>query len=133
MPATKLNQEVSTFLNELNHPLREEIELLRNIILNSNKTLTENIKWNAPNYVVGENDRVTLKINPPKNILIILHRGAKVQATPTQKLIDYTCKVLSWKTNDRAIITLNNKQDIITYQNDIVEIVNMWLEATRNI
>ena len=133
MPATKLNQEVSTFLNELNHPLREEIELLRNIILNSNKTLTENIKWNAPNYVVGENDRVTLKINPPKNILIILHRGAKVQAMPKQKLVDYTCKVLSWKTNDRAIITLNNKQDIITYQNDIVEIVNMWLEATRNI
>lgn len=133
MPATKLNQELSTFLNELNHPLREEIELLRNIILNSNKTLTENIKWNAPNYVVGENDRVTLKINPPKNILIILHRGAKVQATPTQKLIDYTCKVLSWKTNDRAIITLNNKQDIITYQNDIVQIVNLWLEATKNI
>lgn len=132
MPATKLNQEVSTFLNELNHPLREEIELLRNIILNSNKTLTENIKWNAPNYVVGENDRVTLKINPPKNILIILHRGAKVQAMPTQKLIDYTCKVLSWKTNDRAIITLNNKQDIITYQNDIVQIVNLWLEATKD-
>jgi hypothetical protein len=132
MPATKLNQEVSTFLNELNHPLREEIELLRNIILNSNKTLTENIKWNAPNYVVGENDRVTLKINPPKNILIILHRGAKVQAMPTQKLIDYTCKVLSWKTNDRAIITLNNKQDIITYQNDIVQIVSLWLEATKD-
>jgi hypothetical protein len=130
MPATKLNQEVSTFLNELNHPLREEIELLRNIILNSNKTLTENIKWNAPNYAVGENDRVTLKINPPKNILIILHRGAKVQAMPTQKLVDYTCKVLSWKTNDRAIITLNNKQDIITYQNDVVTIVNLWLEAT---
>ncbi|MFN3445973.1 MAG: DUF1801 domain-containing protein [Bacteroidia bacterium] len=133
MPATKLNQEVSTFLNELNHPLREEIELLRNIILNSNKTLSENIKWNAPNYVVGENDRVTLKINPPKNILIILHRGAKVQAVPAQKLIDYTCKVLSWKTNDRAIITLNNKQDIITYQNDIVQIVNLWLEATKDI
>lgn len=130
MPATKLNQEVSTFLNELNHPLREEIELLRNIILNSNKTLTENIKWNAPNYAVGENDRVTLKINPPKNILIILHRGTKVQTMPAQKLVDYTCKVLSWKTNDRAIITLNNKQDIITYQNDIVQIVNLWLEAT---
>ncbi len=133
MSAQRLNQKVSTFLNELNHPLREEIELLRNIILNSNKTLTENIKWNAPNYVVGENDRVTLKINPPKNILIILHRGAKVQTMPTQKLIDYTCKVLSWKTNDRAIITLNNKQDIITYQNDIVTIVNLWLEATKDI
>lgn len=132
MSATKLNQEVSTFLNELNHPLREEIELLRNIILDSNKTLTENIKWNAPNYVLGENDRVTLKINPPKNILIILHRGAKVQAMPTLKLIDYTCKVLSWKTNDRAIITLNNKQDIITYKNDIVQIVNLWLEATKD-
>jgi hypothetical protein len=133
MLAPNLNPDVSKFLNEFNHPLKEEIELLRNIILNSNKTLTENIKWNAPNYVVDKNDRVTLKINPPKNILIILHCGAKVQAMPTQKLIDYTCKVLSWKTNDRAIITLNNKQDIIAYQNDIATIVNLWLETTKNI
>lgn len=133
MPATKLNQEVSTFLNELNHPLKEEIELLRNIILNSNKTLTENIKWNAPNYVVGDNDRVTLKINPPKNILVILHCGAKSQTQPTEKLITHNCKALSWKGNNRAIITLNNKQDIITYKNDIVEIVNLWLDATKNI
>jgi hypothetical protein len=131
MAAQKQNQDVSNFLDELKHPLRAEIEMVRNIILNSNSALAENIKWNAPNYVFNGNDCVTLKINPPKNILVILHRGAKVQAMPTQKLIDYNCKVLSWKTNDRAIITLNNKQDIITYQNDIVTIVNLWLEATK--
>lgn len=131
MPTTKLNQDVDTFLNQLNHPLIEEIELLRNIILNSNSALIENIKWNAPNYVFNGNDRITLKINPPKNILIVLHCGAKTQTQPNKKLISYACKALSWKGNNRAIITLNNKQDINTYQNSIVQIVNLWLEATK--
>ncbi len=132
MAAQKQNPNVSIFLDELKHPLRAEIELLRNIILNSNSTLVENIKWNAPNYVVNGNDRVTLKINPPKNILIILHCGAKTQTQPTKKLINHTCKALSWKDNNRAIITLNNKQNIITNQNDITQIINLWLEATEN-
>ncbi len=132
MAAQKQNPNVSIFLDELKHPLRAEIEMVRNIILNSNNKLAENIKWNAPNYVVNGNDRVTLKINPPKNILIILHCGAKSQTQPTEKIINHNCKALSWKGNDRAIINLNNKQDIITYQNDIVQIVNLWLDATKD-
>jgi hypothetical protein len=132
MAVQKQNTDVSIFLDELKHPLRAEIEMVRNIILNSNNQLTENIKWNAPNYVINGNDRVTLKINPPKNILIILHCGAKSETTPTKKIINHNCKALSWKGNDRAIITLKNKQDIITYQNDIVQIVNLWLDATKD-
>jgi hypothetical protein len=132
MTDRKLNPDVSAFLDGLKHPLRTEIELVRNIIFNCNNELNENIKWNAPNYIVNDNDRITLKINPPKNILIILHCGAKTQTPPTKKLIKHTCKLLSWKGYDRAVITLNNKQDIITYQNNIVEIVNLWLKATKN-
>jgi len=85
MKAQKLNPDLGAFIDGLKHPLRSEIELLRNIILNSNNALTENIKWSAPNYVVNDNDRVTLKINPPKNILVILHCGTKTQTPPTKK------------------------------------------------
>lgn len=45
----KLNSEVSRFLDELNHPLRTEIEQLRQTVINSTAGLTENIKWNVPN------------------------------------------------------------------------------------
>ena len=53
-----LNKDVTRFLNELDHPLREEIETLRQIILEASALLEENIKWNGPNYSVGVEDQL---------------------------------------------------------------------------
>ena len=64
----KSNDEVTEFLNNLNHPLRAEIEILRENILSANSNLSENIKWNAPNYFYNGEDRITMKIQPPKQI-----------------------------------------------------------------
>lgn len=82
-----LNSEVTNFLDELSHPLRNEIEFLRNCILLTNKNLTESIKWNAPNFCINDEDRITMRIHPPKQIQLIFHRGAKVQALPKSNLI----------------------------------------------
>ena len=51
-----LNSAVTKFLDELNHPFREEIELLREIILSAETGLDENIKWNGPNYSIQDKD-----------------------------------------------------------------------------
>lgn len=77
----KMNEEVTRFLDELNHPLRDEIEQLRKNILAANDRLTENIKWNGPNFCFDGEDRITMRIHPPKQIQLIFHRGAKVQKT----------------------------------------------------
>lgn len=73
-----IKSEVDIFLDECNHPLRKEIEKLRVVILSSEKKLTENIKWNGPNYSIGDIDCITMNIQPPKIIQLIFHRGAKV-------------------------------------------------------
>jgi uncharacterized protein YdhG (YjbR/CyaY superfamily) len=57
-----LNKEVTQFLDNLNHPLRKEIEELRQIVLNSENELTENIKWNGPNYCFINTDKITMII-----------------------------------------------------------------------
>jgi len=59
------NQEVTACLEALNHPLRKEIEALRNIILSADNRLEENVKWNGPNYCLEHADRITMKIHPP--------------------------------------------------------------------
>lgn len=59
---SKLNNEVTAFLDALNHPFRNEIQQLRNIILAANDGLTENIKWNGPNYCFNQADRITMRI-----------------------------------------------------------------------
>ena len=128
---TNLNSEVTNFLDGLNHPFRKEIEQLRNYILTANNDLTENIKWNGPNYCFANNDRITMRINPPKQIQIIFHYGAKVQEQHKDKLIKENFGILIWKTNDRAVATFRNSQDIENGKDDLMRIVNEWIEVTK--
>lgn len=131
-PKINLNSEVTNFLNELNHPFRNEIEQLRNCILSANSKLTENIKWNGPNYCFDNEDRITMRIQPTTNqIQVIFHRGAKVKEQPKEKLISEDFKILVWKSNDRAIATFKNMQDIENRKNDLTKIINEWIEATK--
>ena len=124
------NTEVTTFLEAQNHALIKEIELLRSIILDAGVTLTENIKWNGPNYCYENEDRITMKIQPPKNIQIIFHRGAKVKAQPGSKLVNEDFGMLIWKGNDRAIATFNNMLDIENGKENIQKIITAWIAAT---
>ena len=125
-----LNKDVTKFLDEYDHPLRKEIEELREAILAAHTSLEENIKWNGPNYSVNGNDRVTMRVHPPKNIQLIFHRGAKVLAQPKEKLIDDKSEMLVWKTNDRAVATFKNMDEIITGKKVLVKIIGDWIKAS---
>lgn len=128
------NTKVTDFQDEQNHPFRKEIEELRECILSSNKNLTENIKWNAPNYCFENEDRITMRIQPitTQKVQLIFHRGAKKQKQPKDKLIANNSKMLVWKENDRAIITFKNKQDIDNGKVELKNIINEWINATKS-
>jgi hypothetical protein len=126
-----LSTGVSDFLDEQNHPLRKEIEELRNYILLANNKLTENIKWNGPNYCLDNEDRITMKIQPPKNIQIIFHRGAKVKEQPKKKLITEDFGLLAWKGNDRAVATFMSMIEVEKCKERLSTITVEWLEAAK--
>ncbi|CAD0002648.1 DUF1801 domain-containing protein [Flavobacterium salmonis] len=127
------SREVTEFLNELNHPFRKEIEELRDHILVSNKNLTENIKWNAPNYCFENEDRITMRIQPmTTKVQLIFHRGAKKQEQPKDRLIANKSKMLVWKENDRAVITFKNSQEIKKGKDELEKIINEWIKPTKN-
>ena len=130
---SNINSEVTDFLDELNHPFRKEIELLRNVVLSADTNLTENIKWNGPNYCFDNEDRITMRIQPTtsKQIQLIFHRGAKKQEQPTDKMIASKSKMLVWKENDRAIASFKNRQDIDNAKAELTEIIKQWISATK--
>jgi len=123
-------REVIEFLDKLEHPLKREIEEIRKIILNSNKRITEHIKWNAPSFCIENEDRVTMKLYPEKNIQLIFHRGAKVKAQPKEKLISGHSSFLKWPANDRAVATFANMGEIKLNEKVLSEIINEWIKAT---
>jgi len=127
------SSEVTEFLKELNQPFRNEMEELRDFILTSNKNLTENIKWNAPNYCFENEDRITMRIQPmTTKVQLIFHRGSKKQEQPKDKLIANKSKILVWKENDRAIITFKNSQEIEKGKHELEKIINEWIIAAKN-
>lgn len=125
------SNEVSNFLATLEHPLKAEIERIRQVILKANKGVTEIIKWNAPSFCFENEDRITMRIHPPKQIELIFHRGAKVKEQPKEKLITEDAGMLSWKANDRAVATFTNMADIKAKEADLITIINSWLKATN--
>jgi len=124
------NQDVTDFLDGLNHPFRNEIELLRTILLSVEEEIVEGIKWNGPNYRVQGEDRITMRIHPPTQVQIIFHRGAKVKTQPGKRLLDKDYDFLTWKENDRAIASFQSLEQIEKDRSKIKEIATMWIKAT---
>jgi hypothetical protein len=125
------NIEVTKFLDNLNHPMRAEIEQLRLTILSAEDGITENIKWNGPNYSFRNEDRITMRVQPPKQIQIIFHRGVTKLNQPNEKIIDDNSGLLIWKENDRAVASFKNAGSIEKSKSELKEIVKKWIKATK--
>ena len=124
--------EVSKLINQLNLPLINEIDYLRELILNVNLKLTETIKWNGPNYQYRNEDRITLRIQDTNQIQIIFHRGAKVKIQPINQLIKDEFNLLKWKENDRAIISFKSFDDIEINKESIQTLIYRWIIAAMD-
>ena len=72
-----------------------------------------------------------MKIQPPKQVQLIFHRGANKMVQPSNRLIDTKSKLLNWKENDRAVATFKTMEEIKNAQSDLVKIVNEWIDAAN--
>ncbi|RPD43483.1 DUF1801 domain-containing protein [Paracnuella aquatica] len=124
-----LNRDTTHFLDAAAHPLRQEIEHLRKLVLDAAAGLTESVKWNAPNYSIGSLDCITMKIFPPKNIQLVFHRGAVKKMQPAERLIQDDSGLLDWKANDRAVATFNNSAAISKNEEALKNIITQWVAA----
>jgi hypothetical protein len=125
-----MNPEVTRFLDELNHPFRQEIEELRQIILDAREDIEENIKWNGPNYKVKDQDRLSVKVQPTKSFHLIFHIGAKVKAEPERRLLSEDYNLLTWKSNDRAVLDFKSEADFLKARLHLPELVKNWFTVT---
>lgn len=55
---------VDSYMDTLQHARRSEVETLRRLILDAVPELNERIKWNAPSFGKGDDDRITMRCTP---------------------------------------------------------------------
>ncbi|MCB0732132.1 MAG: DUF1801 domain-containing protein [Ignavibacteriae bacterium] len=117
---------VNEFMKCLDHPFKDGIELLRNVIKNSNKNVIEEIKWNAPSYKIDFHF-ATFKLYPPKNIQLVLHTDAKVKENPKKFKLDDPHKIIKWATPDRCVITIKSYEEAEKLKKYISDIIKSWI------
>lgn len=122
---------VDEFLDEMNHPMRKEIDWLRGLIMQAEPSLSEGVKWGAPSFASGGEDRFTFNFPPKREyIILVLHRGAKSKEVPAERVIPDPKGVLDWKTNDRALLKIDGKSDKRPEDATVMAILKGWLKAT---
>lgn len=125
-------EQVAAFFDELDHPLKEAMLSVRAIILASDDSITEHVKWKAPSFMHGGDDRITFNLHRDGRILLIFHRGAKVKdSNGTGRLFDDTTGMLDWLADDRASVAFGSVEEVLAKQDDLRKIVKMWITAAR--
>lgn len=122
------SEEVDQFIKDLEHPLKEEIAQMRAIILDSDEQMTEHIKWNAPSFCYNGVDRLTFNLHARDRIQLIFHRGAKVKDS-TGFAFEDSAGLLKWVAPDRALLTIQDKQDLEAKKAALVNVVSQWIKV----
>ena len=133
MPNTKPKQsgaeQVADFFASLDHPLKDAMEKIREIILASDNTITEQIKWKGPSFCYNGDDRVTFNVRDG-SVLLIFHRGAKVKDSPRGgRLIDDPTGLLKWITDDRATMQFESLDEVGENETKLCDAVRLWIAA----
>lgn len=123
--------DVPTFLKNLKHARKDEVERVRTLVLESDPTLTERVKWNAPSFGNGEDDRITFRLQPGDRVQLVFHRGAKVVADAATFTFKDVSGLIQWASSDRGIVTFESRSDIDRSEGKLRTLVRAWLKATR--
>ncbi len=94
---------VEEYLAGLEHPRIRDIEVVRAAILGAEPAAVESVKWNAPNFAMGGQDRVTFRLQPGGRFQVVLHRGARVKDSSGFTFEDPD-NLVTWASADRGVI-----------------------------
>jgi len=123
-----VSESVETFLASLDHPFKQEILALRQIILDAAPSIAEGIKWNTLSFRTSEYF-ATFHLRAKDGVQIILHLGAKVRENPTSAVaIADQESLLEWIAKDRASAKFRDLKDIDARRSSFAHIIRQWIK-----
>ena len=111
--------EVDAFMQDLDHPYKAEVELLRKIIKGTNTEIAEQIKWNAPSYSYRGQYLVTFNLRETKRIHLVFHNPliSKIKSPLLEG--DYA---------DRRMTYFSDMKDIKTRKAELVQVLKLLVK-----
>lgn len=125
-PNRKLATTVQSFIAALDHPLKDEVVALRQLLLSVDPAISEEIKWNAPSFRTSEHF-ATMHLRAKDSLQLILHLGAKSKRVIPPGAIADPEKLLKWLGPDRASVRFTGADDLAQKGDALVAIIRQWI------
>ncbi len=119
---------VDEFVDGLDEDRRHQVQTLRGYILESEPSLTEHIKWNAPSYVLDDEDRITFNtMNKEQLVKLVFHMGATRKEDKKGQPILNDSRMVEWASDIRGYMTFKSLGEITSSEKVIKQTVRDWL------
>ncbi|HAA14949.1 MAG TPA: DUF1801 domain-containing protein [Cytophagales bacterium] len=110
-------EEVTQFIAELDNPLKEEMDRVRHIILETSEKMTEDMKWKAPNFVYKGN-MATFNPRAKKFVNLTFHKGA---------LIEDTTGLLEGDQKEARVARFHSMEEVEAKKDQLQQVVRAWI------
>lgn len=113
-------EKVNDLMAKLEHPLKAEIQAVRDIILKANKKLAERVKWNAPSFYYKK-DMAAFHTRATKyvHLVFVFHNGAMIHDSDGLLEGDY---------KDRRMAYFKDMADVKAKKKALERVVNEWVK-----
>ncbi len=114
------------FVAILDHPLANEIELVRKAVLSADKSISDGVKWNSLSFQTTE-WFATVNLRSRDSLQLVMHLGAKVGKVAPAEAIPDPKGLLKWLGKDRAMATLGSGAQLKATLPAFKAIVKAWI------
>lgn len=109
--------KVNAFMDELDHPFKAEVQVVRDIIKAVNPAITEEVKWKAPSFSY-KGYLVTFNLWQTGFIQLIFHNGA---------ILNDQNGLLTGTYPDRRLVAFTDMADIKAKQLAFENAIREWI------
>jgi len=121
--------DVERFRQALDLGVLQTIDAIRAIVAGSHPGLQEGVKWNAPSFMFGDVDLITLGLERSGGVRVVLHRGAKVKALEGFRFDDPDA-LARWPSPDRGVVVFRDHVDVAQRADALSNLCSRWIAAT---
>ncbi len=124
------HEQVTQHIQKLDPAIRDTVETLRQIILNTDKEISERIKWNNPSFYYSgemkpfdpkEYKREIIVFNLHKNrLMLVFPGGVKVNDNSGLLTGDYT--------DGRRIVVFKDIEEVLVKKTALQHVIKEWLK-----
>ena len=109
---------------KLEHPLKAEVQAVREIIKGVNPGITEQIKWNAPSFSYRGEYLVTFNLRSANRVRLVWHNPA---------VANIKSELLEGDYKDRRMSYLASMADVKSMQMELVRVVQELVAAVESV